>query len=196
MKTRKLFLAVALAAVALLVMTSLVFAAPASAGSAPVNRVYDDPEPVLTDTLPTTHPVGSIIAFFFNIPYTQVMELHNEGFGFGEIARVYLTAMASNGALTPEDLLAMRQEGVGWGQIKKDYDIHPGGNGLGSIMGNKPESTVEPPGPGDPGPGDCPGNSCNAPGQQKPPKDDKPPKDKPPKDNNSPKDKPTKTPKN
>ena len=185
MKTWKLFLAVALAAVALLVMTSIVFAAPASAGSAPVNRVYDDPDPVLTDTLPTTHPVGSLIALFLNIPYTQVMELHNEGWGFGEIARVYLTAMASGGALTPEDLLAMRQEGVGWGQIKKDYGIHPGGNGLGAIMGNKPESSVEPPGHDD-----CPGNSCNAPGQQKPPKEDKPPKDKPPKD------KPTKTPKN
>jgi hypothetical protein len=189
MKTWKLFLAVALAAVALLVMTSIVFAAPASAGSAPVNRVYDDPEPVLTDTLPTTHPVGSMIAFFFNIPYTQVMELHDEGFGFGEIARVYLTAMVSGGALTPEDILAMRQEGVGWGEIKKDYGIHPGGNGLGTIMGNKPESTVEPPGHED-----CPGNSCNAPGQQKPPKEEKPPKtEKPPKEKPP---KPTKVPKN
>jgi hypothetical protein len=170
MKTWKLFLAVALAAVALLVMSSIVIAAPSAANNVPVNRAYADPEPVLTDTLPTTHPVGIFIAVYFHIPYTQVMQLHDEGLGFGEIARIYLTALVSGGALTPEQILAMRQDGVGWGQIKKDYGIHPGGNGLGSIKGNQPDNTVTPPN-GDPEPGSCPGNSCNAPGQQKPPKE-------------------------
>jgi hypothetical protein len=176
MKTWKPFLAVALAAVAVLLMTSWVIAAPASTGSVVVNRVYDDPKPVLSDTLPTTHPVGSVIAVYFNIPYTQVMELHNEGFGFGEIARIYLTAQASGGALTPEQVLEMRQAGVGWGQIKKDYGVHPGGNGLGSIMSKKPaapqpeHTTLAQPEvkPGKNASG-CPGNSCAAPGQPKPP---------------------------
>jgi hypothetical protein len=185
MKTWKLFLALALAVVAVLAMTSIVFAAPSSVGSLPVNRVYDDPDPVLTDTLPMTHPVGIVIALYFNIPYTQVMELHNEGLGFGEIARAYLTAMASGGALTPEEILAMRQEGVGWGEIKKDYGVHPGGNGLGSIMGHKPqpESTEPAPQvkPGNNSANSCPGNSCNAPGQQKPPKEKPPKPPKPPK---------------
>ncbi len=175
MKTWKLFLAVALAVVAVLLISSVVLAAPAATGSAPINRVNDDPEPILTDTLPTTHPVGIIIALYFNIPYTQVMTLHDEGFGFGEIARVYLTAYATDGALTPEQVLDMRLAGVGWGQIKKDYGVHPGGKGLGAIMGNKPtpEPTTAAPGvkPGNNGSGGCPGNSCNAPGQQKPPKD-------------------------
>ena len=111
------------------------------------------------------------------------MTLHDEGLGFGEIARAYVTAYASNGVLTPEQVLDMRLAGVGWGQIKKDYGIHPGGKGLGSIMGNKPtpEPTTSAPGvkPSNNGQGGCPGNSCNAPGQQKPPKD-----------------RPTKTPKN
>jgi hypothetical protein len=176
MKAWKLLMAVVVAAGALLLMSSLVFAAPAPTGSLPVHQVYDDPEPVLSDTLPTTHPVGIVIAVYFNIPYTQVMQLHDEGFGFGEIARVYLTAQALDGALTPEQILAMRQDGIGWGQIKQEYGVHPGGNGLGAIKGNKPEITAPPAGNGDPG--DCPGNSCNAPGQQKPAKD-KPPKDKP-----------------
>ena len=105
---------------------------------------------------------------------SQVMTLHDDGFGFGTIARAYLTAAASNGALTPDQVLALRQEGVGWGQIKKEYGVQPGGNGLGSIMGKKsvtPGSTTAPPGvePGNNGSG-CPGNSCNAPGQQNPPK--------------------------
>ena len=174
MKTWKLFLAVALAVVAVFLKTSIVVAAPASTGSVQIDRVYDDPEPVLSDTLPTTHPVGIVIALYFNIPYTQVMELHDEGLGFGVIARAYLTALVSDGALTPEQVLDMVQAGVGWGQIKQEYGIHPGGNGLGSIKGNKPQSEPDTsaPGvqPGNNGP-DCPGNSCNAPGQQKPPKD-------------------------
>jgi hypothetical protein len=189
MKTWKLCIAVALAVVAVLLMTSLVVAAPTAAGSVQVDRVDADPDPVLSDTLPTTHPVGIAIAVYFNIPYTQVMTLHDGGFGFGEIARAYLTAAASGGALTPEQILAMRQDGVGWGQIKKNYGVQPGGNGLGSIIGNKhtapqaePTATPAPPEvkPGNGSEG-CPGNSCNAPGHQKPPKD-KPPKDKPTKE--------------
>jgi hypothetical protein len=138
--------------------------------------VYDDPlGSTLTDTLPTTHPVGIAIAVYFNIPYTQVVALHDGGLGFGTIARAYLTAYASNGALTPEQVLALRQAGVGWGEIKKDYGVHPGGNGLGSIMGQKPDAdaaaTIAPPKKGQgQGGANCPGNSCNAPGQQKPPK--------------------------
>jgi hypothetical protein len=168
MKTWRLLLAVALAAVAVLMMTTIVVAAPASMGNVPLSRVHNDPDLILTDTLPTTHPVGIAIAVYFNIPYTQVMALHAEGFGFGTIARAYLTALASGGALTPEQVLDMRQMGVGWGQIKKDYGVHPGGNGLGAIMGKR---QVTPPGvESGNGGASCPGNSCTAPGQQKQPK--------------------------
>src|SRR5512143_2375809 len=150
MKTWRIVAAVMIATTAVLLMTSIVVAAPAVASGVATNGVYDDPpEPTLTDTLPTTHPVGIVIAVYFNIPYTQVMSLHDEGFGFGTIARAYLTAAASNGVLTPEQVLALRQAGVGWGVIKKDYDVHPGGLGLGSIMGKKHEgdatATVAPP---------------------------------------------------
>jgi len=184
MKSWRLLLAVTLAAVAMLLMTSIVVAAPASAKGAQTNRVFDDPDPILTDTLPMTHPVGIVIARYFNISYTQVMSWHAQGLGFGTIARAYLTAYASDGALTPEQVLALRQADVGWGQIKKDYGVHPGGNGLGSIMSKKPDAPQ--PEPATPAPpkvkfkllgakpdknsSACPGNSCTAPGQQKPPK--------------------------
>lgn len=188
MKVGKLFIAIVLAGVAMLMMTGLVLAAPASTTGAQLDRVYNDPiDSVLTDTLPTTHPVAAIIALYFNIPYTQVTALHDAGFGYGTIARAYLTAQQSNGALTPEQILAMRQAGTGWGQIKKDYGIHPGGNGLGTVMRGHgtPQPTVQPPaGPpddkqqnkekgkvdkgGNSGPAPCPGNSCNAPGKTKP----------------------------
>ncbi|HSD82249.1 MAG TPA: hypothetical protein VLG46_00220 [Anaerolineae bacterium] len=169
MKTWKMIVAVMIATMAVLLMTSIVVAAPAAASAVPANQADDDPPgSILSDTLPTTHPVGIVIALFFDIPYTQVMTLHAEGFGFGTIARAYLTAAASEGALTPEQVLALRQAGVGWGEIKKDYGVHPGGNGLGSIMGNKKDPSTVAPSNADQG--NCPGNSCNAPGQQKPPK--------------------------
>ena len=175
-------LAVALAALAILLLTSIVFAAPSSTTAVQTPQVFDSPiltgtVPILTDTVPMTHPIGMAIALYFNIPYTQVMSLHEQGWGFGNIARAYLTAAASQGALTPEQVLAMRQAGVGWGQIKKEYGVHPGGNGLGSIMSKKPEAPQpEPATPAPPGAkpdknaSGCPGNSCNAPGQQKTPK--------------------------
>jgi hypothetical protein len=184
MQKWKLLSAMLLAGAAVFMMTSIVAAAPASTSSAQLDRISDDPlDQVLTDTLPTTHPVGIIIALYFNIPYTQVMALHNEGFGFGTIARAYLTARQSNGALTPEQLLAMRQAGTGWGQIKKEYGIHPGGNGLGTVVRDHgtPQPTVQLPDDnrqnkekgkddkgGNSGPAPCPGNSCNAPGKTKP----------------------------
>ncbi|CAG0935732.1 hypothetical protein TFLX_04582 [Thermoflexales bacterium] len=176
MKPWRITAAVMIAATAVLLMTSIVVAAPAAANGVQINQVYDDPpESILTDTLPITHPVGIVIAVYFNIPYTQVVALHEEGFGFGTIARAYLTAAASDGALTPEQVLALRQEGVGWGEIKQDYGVHPGGLGLGSIMSKKQTgdatATVAPPKKGSgSGGSNCPGNSCNAPGQQKPPK--------------------------
>jgi hypothetical protein len=180
MKKWKVFMAVAMAVVTVVLMTSIVMAGPASTSLVQTSDVFESP--ILTDTVPFTHPVGMMIARYFNIPYTQVMALHDEGLGFGEIARAYLTAAASGGALTPEQVLAMRQDGMGWGQFKKEYGIHPGGNGLGSIMGNKPHLESTSPLPevklGSNGSGGCPGNSCNAPGQQKAPKEksDKPEK--------------------
>ena len=134
--------------------------------------------PVPTTTLPITqtitHPVGLAISLYFHIPYTQVMGLHASGIGFGVIARAYLTAQASNGALTPEQVLALHQGGMGWGEIAKQYGVRPGGHGLGSIMSghaNQGGTTSGSMGPsGSPGSGstNCPGNSCNAPGHNKP----------------------------
>jgi hypothetical protein len=173
MKPWRLPLAVVLAAAAVLLMASLVVAAPASTNGVQTSQVFDSP--IVTGTVQMTHPVGIAIALYFNIPYTQVMSLHAQGFGFGTIARAYLTAYAPNGMLTPEQVLALRQAGVGWGQIKKDYRVHPGGNGLGSIMSKKsdapqpePDTSSPPEVAPDKNASGCPGNSCNAPGQQKP----------------------------
>ena len=131
-------------------------------------RLNQEPPPtdVPTPTL-TIHPVGAAIAKFFDIAYTDVMTLHESGVGFGVIARAYMTAKFSDGQLTPEEVLELFQSGTGWGQIMKEYGVHPGGKGLGAIMRGHKEG--KPPSGDAPDPADksCPGNRCNAPGHDK-----------------------------
>ena len=186
MKPWRIIFVLFVSSLAICLLAGVVAAAPGTVDVVNSVRSSDDAL-ALTDTLPLTHPVASLIALYFNIPYTHVLELHESGFGFGTIARAYLTAQQSNGVLTPEQLLAMRQAGTGWGQIKKEYGIHPGGNGLGTIVREHgtPQPAAQPPdGPpddskqnkekgkvdqgGNSGPAPCPGNSCNAPGKTKP----------------------------
>ena len=132
-------------------------------------RLNQEPPPtdVPTPTL-TIHPVGAAIAKFFDIAYTDVMTLHESGVGFGVIARAYMTAKFSDGQLTPEEVLELFQSGTGWGQIMKEYGVHPGGKGLGAIMRGHKEG--KPPSDDMPDPADtsCRGNRCNAPGHDKP----------------------------
>lgn len=98
----------------------------------------DDPQDDGTET-DTLHPVAQRLAETFDVPYEEVMALHESGIGFGVIGRAYLTAEASDGDLTFEDVLELHQSGMGWGKIKHEYGIHPGGNGLGQIMRNSTE---------------------------------------------------------
>jgi len=158
----------------------------------PTPTVTPTVTPVPTSTLTRTHPVAQAIALHFHLPYTEVMSLHDAGLGFGQIARAYLTALASGGVLSPTQVLEMIQSGMGWGQIKQQYGIHPGGLGLGSIMSGRaapvpvtdtlssgggygqPAKSYKIPAPSSPGNSNqsgsstCPGNSCNAPGHNKP----------------------------
>ena len=160
------------------VAVGLVLAAPATSdvGAAAMNEAVGvvTPTTMITPSLPFTraHPVALAISQFFSIPYTSVTTLHDSGMGFGVIARAYMTAKASNGQLTPDQVLQLRESGVGWGQIMHQYGVHPGGKGLGPIMSGHANSAEPSPGntPSNPGgnrPQSCPGNSCNAPGHNK-----------------------------
>ena len=201
MKLTKLLFALVGGFALTLIAVGLTFAAPdATANVAhanlleptitPTETITPTVTPVPTSTITHTHPVAQAIALHFRIPYTDVMSLHAEGLGFGQIARAYLTALASGGALSPTQVLEMIQSGMGWGQIKQQYGIHPGGLGLGSIMSGRAAPVTDtlssgsgygqsskpsrpaasPPGNSNQsGSATCPGNSCNAPGQQNKP---------------------------
>ena len=186
MKKLRFLGAIVLAGAALFLMTSIVAAAPAT-DAVRADRANSDPvyTGTVTNTVAMTQPVAAAIAAYFHISYTEVISLHESGFGFGVIARAYLTALHSNGVLSPTDLLDMFQSGMGWGQIMKEYGVHPGGNGLGTIMRSHgvPVAVVPPvmsppdtqSGKSNNGqskdassaPSSCPGNSCNAPGHNK-----------------------------
>lgn len=145
---------------------------------APTVTITPTVTPVPTVTLTHTQPVAAAIALYFTVAYTQVLALHDAGLGYGEIVRVFMTARALSGTLTFEQVLVLWESGLGWGQIKQQYGVYPGGNGLGAIMSGRAEPVSGPmPGP-NPTPSlsngksngtpNCPGNSCNAPGQNKP----------------------------
>jgi len=122
------------------------------------------------------HPVALAISVFFGLECVDVTELHESGVGFGVIGRAYLTALASEGQLTPEEAIEMHQSGTGWGQMLKEFGIHPGGKGLGAIMRGTFDSPRPTPGSGSDddanatgalNDGSGPGNSDNAPGHNK-----------------------------
>src|SRR5512140_2239598 len=111
MKIAKLAAVIVLAFVLTAVVVGAVAAAPAGSNRtlklAASIKLLDDPSPTvtgtveppepaetpeLTTTAPVTQPVAMMLSLFFNVPYTQVMQWHTEGLGFGVIARAYFIA--------------------------------------------------------------------------------------------------------
>ena len=65
------------------------------------------------------HPTGMKLAERYGVPYEEIMGWFCKGFGFGEIDLAYTLAAESNGQYTVDQLFAMKQGGMGWGNIKK-----------------------------------------------------------------------------
>jgi hypothetical protein len=116
----------------------------------------------LSGIVAMTHPVGLALSLFFTVPYSEVIALHQEGLGYGEIARAFFIAQNSEGTLTAQAVIDMFQSGQGWGRIMKQVGFKPGGQNLGSIMSGRADQASNSKTPG--GKPDCPGNSCNASG--------------------------------
>jgi hypothetical protein len=111
MKPWRLLLAVALATVAVLLLTSFVVAAPASTTAVQTNQVYDDPDPIMTGTVQMTHPVGIVIAVY-SISLTRSDGLQIRALASATLRRLS-PAAASQGVLTPTQVMAARRHGLG-----------------------------------------------------------------------------------
>jgi hypothetical protein len=92
------------------------------------------------------HPVAKAIADYFGVDYEDVFELHEAGNGFGTITKAYyFTNYLSDAELPPgmtppenPEALLDAAHGSGWGNVLKDYGIHPGS--IGNGKGHRPNS--------------------------------------------------------
>ena len=138
-----------------LFFTSVALAAPSQPLALPAEPVAlfqgtITPTTDITSTTSHTHPVAAAIAEYFSedfgVSYLDVMGLHEEGYGFGVIAHAYFAARKLG--MDPQTLLDQFDAGMGWGEILKDYGLHPGqagrGGNLGDIMsGNKKGQSLD-----------------------------------------------------
>jgi hypothetical protein len=100
------------------------------------------PTTELTSTTSHTHPVAAAIAAYFShsdvfttpVTYAGIMALHEEGLGFGVIAKAYFAAEKLG--IDPQVLLDAFAAGMGWGQIMKENGLHPGRAGRGGSLGD------------------------------------------------------------
>lgn len=86
-----------------------------------------------TLTLTGTNKIAEAITKYFSgtltttVTVSDVLGLHNDGWGFGEIFKLYLLAQESG--KTPDEIKALRDSGMGWGVIAKSLDLSPGNGG-------------------------------------------------------------------
>ncbi|MEZ4672607.1 MAG: hypothetical protein R3E39_32300 [Anaerolineae bacterium] len=95
----------------------------------------ETPAPVADCGTPN-HPVATHIAETFGVDYNEVMLLHCEGNGFGNIIRAYALAEAADDASTARDFIDRHHGGEGWGQIMRDSDVHPSDLAPGKVLKN------------------------------------------------------------
>jgi hypothetical protein len=79
-------------------------------------------------------PVAMKIAATFNVSYDEVMAMHCDGNGFGEIVRAYALAAASTDGTTAADYLARHKAGEGWGKIVHESNVNPSDLAPGRVL--------------------------------------------------------------
>lgn len=108
-----------------------------------------EPETNMTGTVTSTldltgtNKIAEAITNYFSgtltttLAISDVIGLHDQGWGFGEIFNLYLLARESG--LTPDQIKALRDSGMGWGQIANSLDLSPGkkGNNLGAAVSGR-----------------------------------------------------------
>jgi hypothetical protein len=60
----------------------------------------------------------------YDVAVEDVMAWFCQGYGLGEITEAYRLSEASGKSV--EEIFAMREQGMGWGNIKKELDVKPG----------------------------------------------------------------------
>lgn len=66
------------------------------------------------------HPEGLRLAERYGVPYEEIMGWFCKGYGFGEIDLAY--EMSAQSGIPVTDIFALRESGMGWGNIKKSVE--------------------------------------------------------------------------
>lgn len=107
-------------------------------------------------------PVAQRIADAFKVSYDDVMRMHCDGNGFGEITRAFV--LQTRTGVSAWTYLQRHKDGEGWGEIIKDAGVAPSDLAPGQVISNGPkcEDGNGPPGQckklGTDGPGNGNGN--------------------------------------
>ncbi len=123
-------IALLLAGVLVVVLAGTALATRSPAADGPSTLQADDPEPL--DEAAVDHAVERLGARGIEADAQRVTDLATEH-GVGGAVRILAWADELGGAVSADEIVAMRADGLGWGQIAKELGVHPG---LGSIMGN------------------------------------------------------------
>ncbi|MBI5032791.1 MAG: hypothetical protein HZB51_19880 [Chloroflexi bacterium] len=102
------------------------------------------PTVTVTATTPITeaNKVAAAIAKEFDVPVDDILKLHTEGWGYGEIVRLYEIAKASGKSV--EEIEEMRKH-MGWGQIEHELNVKITGpdSNLGGIVSGRADKEKE-----------------------------------------------------
>jgi hypothetical protein len=82
------------------------------------------------------HPHGQQLAAGFGVDYAEIMAWFCQGYGFGEIKLAY--SISQKMEIEVEAVFALRQSGLGWGEIMQEYGL----NGS-DLKPNKPNGKPE-----------------------------------------------------
>jgi hypothetical protein len=98
----------------------------------------------VAECVPDSHPVANALAEEFEMDVATIVGWHCGGFGFGEIARALLLAEGSEDT-DAQAYLDMKADGMGWGQIMRESDMHPSELAPGRVIGGGPPDHAGPP---------------------------------------------------
>ncbi|HRF98345.1 MAG TPA: hypothetical protein PLZ51_24220, partial [Aggregatilineales bacterium] len=89
--------------------------------------------PVYETCVPESHPVANAIADEFGVDVAFVIDLHCQGYGFGNITRAFLLVDEYGYGGDVASLLAQARDG-GWGVIFRDSGVHPSDLAQGRVL--------------------------------------------------------------
>jgi hypothetical protein len=88
--------------------------------------------------------IAEALAKRFGVTISEVQGVRDQGFGWGEVVKVFAFAKASG--KTPAAIIAMRDSGMGWGEIRQSLGLTPQATGKGGVSGKSKASDAARPG--------------------------------------------------